>query len=152
VGCLLLLTQSETPRSARPPAIELDAPRCARPATRPPICARIFDDQTIIRARALFRAQGSGPFYWTEMRFDGSRYCARLPVPSSKTRAIEYYVEAVDNDYEISRTREEKLLIEPGCAADSGAPPEGATCVGTTTPGQRPKPSGFEAGSVTDGC
>jgi hypothetical protein len=149
---LLLLTQSAQSPSGRPPTIELDAPRCVRPATRPSICARIFDDQAITKARALFRAHSTEPFYWTEMRFDGSRYCAWLPLPSKKTRVIDFYVDAVDNEYELSRTREEKLPIEAGCAAEPQEPPEGSTCIGTTTPHQRSKPKGFEAATLTDGC
>ena len=149
---LLLMTQSAASPAGRPPTIELDAPRCIRPATRPWVCARIFDERTITRARVLFRAREDEPFYWTEMRFDGSRYCAWLPLPSKKTRSIDLYVDAVDDEYELSRTREEKVSIEADCVSEPQAAPEGPTCIGTTTPRQRPKPKGFEADTSTDGC
>jgi hypothetical protein len=149
---LLVLMQPAASPSGRPPTIELDAPSCVRPAVRPRICARIFDDRSITRARALFRARGKEPFYWTEMRFDGSRYCAWLPLPSKKTRSIDLYVDAVDDEYGLSRTREVQLSIEAGCAAEPPAAPEGPTCIGTTTPRQQAKPKGFEAATLTDGC
>ncbi len=149
---LLLPAQPVSPGSGQPPTIELDTGPCARPATRPWICARIFDDGTITKVRALFRARGSEPFYWTEMRFEGSRYCASLPLPSKKTRAIDFYVEAVDDEYELSRSRDQQLEIDAGCKVEPAPEPEGPACVGTTTAHQPDKPAGFEASSSTSGC
>jgi hypothetical protein len=139
--------------AGNPPSIELDAPRCARVTTRPRVCARIVDDGTIARARLLFRAEGEQAFYWTEMQFEGSRFCAWLPQPSKKTRAIDVYVEAVDDTYEVSRTPERTLWLEAACPlAPEGEPPAEKPCVGTTLARQRPKPKGFEDDSLTTGC
>lgn len=139
--------------AGNPPTIELEAPRCARVGTRPRVCARIVDDGTIARARLLFRAQGQEPFYWTEMQFEGSRFCAWLPRPSKKTRAVDVYVEAVDDTYEVSRTRERTLWLEAQCPlSQEGEPPGEKPCVGTTLTRQQPRPKGFESDSLTTGC
>jgi len=148
---VVALLQAGLVTAGDPPAIQLESPRCARRAARPLVCARVVDDGTIIRVRVLFRAKGTGPFYWTEMRFEGSRYCAWLPVPTEATRSIEYYAEAVDSDYELSRTREEKLPIEKSCPVERKAPDE-RICVGTTVAGQSPEPTGFETDALADGC
>ncbi len=138
--------------SANPPQVELEIPRCAKLATRPRVCARIVDDGSITTARVLFRAWGTTSFYWTEMRFEGSRYCAWLPMPEKKTRVIDCYVEAVDNTYDLSRTREVQLSVDSQCELEASAPPEEPTCVGVTAPKQAAKPPGFESGSLREGC
>jgi hypothetical protein len=148
---LLSLLLQPLASDPKPPTIELAAARCVPPGARPRVCARVFDDGTIIRARAFFRASGRDSFYWTEMGFEGSRHCAWLPVPSRKTRAIDYYVEAVDDAYEASRSRESTLRIEATCPP-VGEPPDDPPCVGTTRSGQAPRPPGFEAGSIGGGC
>jgi hypothetical protein len=130
------------------PMIDHVARPCARPSTRTKICALVLDDQTIALARVLFRAEQTKHFYWTEMFFDGSRHCAWLPTPSAGTRGIDYYVEAVDNEYEITRTRTESLRIDAECGLEPDLAPDTPSRVGTTASGQTPLPPGFEPATV----
>ena len=130
-----------------PPRVELEPRPCAAPASRPQVCAQAFDDHGVARVRALFRAAGSRDYWATEMAFDGTRYCAWLPQPLPRTRGIEYYVEAFDDEFEISRTRTAQLEFRAGCAVEPL--PSGATVVTPTTHGQPALPPGFEPGSVS---
>ena len=130
-----------------PPRVELEPRPCAAPASRPQVCAQAFDDHGVARVRALFRAAGSRDYWATEMAFDGTRYCAWLPQPLPRTRGIEYYVEAFDDEFEISRTRTEQIELRDGCARESS--PAGATAVAPTVRGQPALPPGFDPASVS---
>jgi len=148
-----LLAQPEVPQASRAggnrlPAIELDTAACARTGTRPKICAFVLDDKGVLRVTAVFRAGGSRPYYWTPMTFDGTRYCGWLPQPLSGTTAVEYYIEAFDDEYEISRSRSETLQIGTDCRTFEGQPPASSSAVGAAAPGQPATPPGFDPGTV----
>ena len=130
-----------------PPQVELEPRPCAAPASRPRVCAQALDDHGVARVRLLFRAGGTRDFWATEMAFDGTRYCAWLPQPLLRTRSVEYYVEAFDDEFEISRTRTEQLELRNGCPVEPPAP--GATVVDAMTPGRAALPPGFDPASVS---
>jgi hypothetical protein len=137
--------------SNRPPSIEVDSAACAPPAARPRVCAFVFDDKAVARVRAVFRAEGTRGYYWTLMTFEGTRYCAWLPQPTADTHSVDYYVEAFDDEYELSRSRGLSIEIRAGCAAPEGKPPAAPAAVGVAGPGQPPVPPGFEPSTVTPG-
>lgn len=138
----------ETPRVNRPPLVELAKPSCVPPGGRLRVCAQVLDDGGVAEVRALFRAGGAATFHSTTMVFEGTRYCAWLPAPLPQTRTIEVYVEGVDDEYELSRSRTESLQVQRDCVI----PPETATtapsAVRRTTPGQAPLPLGFDPASM----
>ena len=135
--------------TSQAPRLELESRACAPPGGRARVCARVVDDRGVARVRAVFRAAGTAGYWAAEMAFDGARYCAWLPRPASRTKAIEYYVEAFDVDFEMSRTRVGSIASRPDCADDpasTGAPP---TVVSPTTAGQPPLPPGFDPLTAT---
>ena len=132
----------------KPPAIERDTAPCVRTGTRPKVCAFVIDDKAVARVSVVFRAGGTKPYYWTLMMFDGARYCGWLPQPSSGTTSIEYYVEAFDDEYEISRSRSATLPVSPDCRALEGQPPAVLSPVVGAAPGQPATPPGFEVGTA----
>jgi hypothetical protein len=126
-----------------PPEIEDETAACARPGSRPRICARVFDDKGVAKVRALFRASGNKSYFATEMMFDGARYCVTLPVPLKGTKGIEYYLEAVDTDFEPTRMAAKALALNKGCSAPSGPAGQAEpTTVSPVQPGERLR--GFE--------
>jgi hypothetical protein len=131
-----------------PPRVELEPAACAAAAERPRVCAQAEADRAIARVRAVFRAGGTREYWATEMTFDGVRYCAWLPRPLPRTKAIEYYVEAFDADFEISRTRAELLSLRAGCPASAEVAPAVPSAVTPAAAGQRPLPPGFDPASM----
>ncbi len=51
------------------------------------------------------------------MAFTGVSYCGTLPAPLPRTKAIEYYLQAVDDAYQPRRTETYRLPVRPsgGC-------------------------------------
>jgi hypothetical protein len=144
--------QDSLPRpaaSSQPPSIEVDSAACSRPATRPRVCALVFADKAVARVRAVFRAEGTKGYYWTLMTFEGTRYCAWLPQPDADTQSVDYYVEAFDDRYELSRSRGFSIEIRASCAAVEARPPAAPAAVAAAGPGQAPIPPGFEPSTVT---
>ncbi len=130
-----------------PPDITDESAACAEPAARPQVCARVFDDRGVARVRVLFRAQGDRHYFAAEMRFDGARYCVHLPAPLKTTPAVDYYVEAVDSDFEPTRAAAKTVAVTPRCPASTAAPPEAPTPVTPVQPGE--KLVGFEPATFT---
>lgn len=129
------------------PTIADESAACARPGSRPDMCARVFDDKGVAKVLALFRATGRKPYFATEMLFDGARYCVALPAPLKSTRGIDYYLEAVDTNFEPSRIAAKVLPVSPGCAAPSAPGDAPPATVSPLQPGQ--KLLGFEPGTFS---
>jgi hypothetical protein len=131
-----------------PPAIRHDPPACGRAEKRARLCAYVVDDTGIAQVRLSFRARGARAYHWTPMAFDGALYCAWLPAPLAGTRVAEYYVEAIDAQFEPSRTADHALAMSDDCAVALPEPPEAPAIVSTTLPGQPPAPEGFDPATV----
>ncbi len=101
-----------------PPAIEHQQPLCAVPGRPLSLCAVISDDGTLGAARVYFRRAGEEYFAFVDMAFTGVSYCATLPAPLEKTKAIEYYVQAVDDAYQPARTSTFRLAVRPEGACE----------------------------------
>ena len=125
-----------------PPDIADETAACAKPGSRPRVCARVFDDRGVAKVRVLFRTRGSKPYFAAEMTFDGARYCVSLPAPQKATQGIEYYLEAVDTDFEPARVPAGTMAVAGECSAPSGPSGEDPTPVTPVQPG--PKLLGFE--------
>lgn len=113
VGLPLVLALSATLTAAEEPMIDHQPVECSVPGKNARICAYVLDDGEIKRVRTYFRAEGQDAFYWTDMAFDGIQFCATLPVAEDDVRVIDYYVWAVDDEFQTTRTREGKISLVP---------------------------------------
>ena len=95
------------------PTIDHQPVECSVPGKNPRICAYVLDDGEVKRVRVYFRAQDQDAYYWSEMRFDGIQFCATLPVAKERVRSIDYYVWAVDNEFQTTRTRPFAIRLSP---------------------------------------
>lgn len=120
-----------------PPDIADETVACAKPGSRPRVCARVFDDRGVAKVQVLFRARGSKPYFAAELTFDGARYCVSLPAPQKATLGIEYYLEAVDTDFEPARLPARTLAVAGECSAPSSPSGQDPTPVTPVQPGQR---------------
>lgn len=84
---------------------------CSLPEKNPRTCAYVADDGEVKKVRVYFRADKQEAYYWSEMVFDGIQYCATLPVAKDPVRKVEYYLWAIDNDFETQRTRTYEILL-----------------------------------------
>jgi hypothetical protein len=135
--------QAQEAGANQAPAISSETTPCVPRHARPKVCAFVLDDKGVGQVRAVFRAGGTRPYYWTVMSFDGARYCAWLPAPLDETRAIEYYVEAFDDEYEMSRGRSETIEVRGDCPLPEN-PPTTAAAVRPAGPDQPAAPPGFD--------
>jgi hypothetical protein len=99
--------------SAEEPAIDHQPVECATPEKNPRICAYVLDDGEVKRVRAYFRAEKQEAFYWSDMAFDGIQFCATLPVAKKNVATLEYYVWAVDDQFQSTRTRSNLVSLSP---------------------------------------
>lgn len=111
-GCLALLVLALAARADDPPAVEHQPVPCAIPGQALSLCATISDDVHVARARVFFRAAEEKYYNVVDMVFGGLQYCATLPaVRRGKTAAIEYYVQALDDQYQAQRTSTYRMLV-----------------------------------------
>jgi len=104
------------PASARTeePTVDHQPVECTVPGKNPRVCAYVLDDGEVKRVQVYFRALRHDAYYWSEMAFDGIQFCATLPVAKSKVRGIDYYVWAVDDEFQITRTRSHEISMGKG--------------------------------------
>jgi hypothetical protein len=96
-----------------PPVVEHQQALCTVPERPLLLCASISDDGSVAAARLYFRRAGQDYFAFVDMTFTGVGYCATLPGPRARTKAIEYYVQATDNSYQPTRTSTYRLPVQP---------------------------------------
>ncbi len=110
---LALVLAAPVVRADDPPVIEHQPPLCVVPGRALSLCASISDDGSVAAARVYFRRAGEDYYAYVNMAFTGVSYCATLPAPLEKTKAIEYYVQAVDDAYQPTRTSTFRLPVRP---------------------------------------
>jgi hypothetical protein len=97
-----------------PPVVDHQPALCTVPGKAVSLCAAISDDGTVAAARLYFRRAGEKYYSFVDMTFTGISFCGTVPPPREhKTKAIEYYVQAVDDTYEPTRTSTFRLPVEP---------------------------------------
>ncbi len=101
------------PVLAEKPVIDHQPVVCSLPGKHPRLCAAMADDGTIKKARVFFRAAGQQAYYWSEMTWDGLRFCATLPVPAEPVRTVEYYLWAIDDEFLNERTITLEMTVDP---------------------------------------
>jgi hypothetical protein len=110
---LLLLSLVCLPAFADdPPSIDYQPASCTVSGQPLSICASVTDDVQVAKAAVYFRAEKEKYYSFVEMSFGGISYCATLPaVRPNKTAAIDYYVQAVDDQYQLTRTSTYRLVV-----------------------------------------
>jgi hypothetical protein len=111
--CIALLLVFSASAVAEEPLIDHQPVICSIPEKNPRVCAYVADDGEIKKVRVYFRAERKDAFYWSEMTFDGIQYCGTLPVPKKSVRGVEYYIWAIDDNFESQRTRTYKINLVP---------------------------------------
>ena len=112
LGSALLLPAAPA-RADDPPAVEHQPAPCTVPDKPVSLCAAISDDGNVATARLYFRRAGEDYYAFVNMAFTGVSYCGTIPGPREKTKAIEYYVQAVDDAYQPTRTSTFRLPVQP---------------------------------------
>jgi len=113
VGAQHLLLPSALARGDDPPAVEHQPALCTVPEKAVSLCAAVSDDGSVATARLYFRRAGEDFYASVNMAFTGVSYCGTIPGPREKTKAIEYYIQAVDDNYQPTRTSTFRLPVQP---------------------------------------
>jgi hypothetical protein len=98
---------------AEEPTVDHQPVECSTPEKNTRLCAYVLDDGEVKRVRAYFRAEKQEAFYYSEMVFDGIQFCATLPVAKKEVASLEYYVWAVDDQFQSTRTRSYPVSLSP---------------------------------------
>ena len=97
-----------------PPAIEHQPAACAIPDKAISLCAAISDDSKVAKARIYFRKAGEDFYNYVDMVFQGLNYCGTVPAPrEGKIKTLEYYVQAIDDQFQPQRTSTFQMAIQP---------------------------------------
>jgi hypothetical protein len=116
----LLIAVLAAPAAAdEPPDIEHQPVPCTNPGKPLQVCASVTDDGQVAKARVYFRKPGEDFFAFVDMVFVGLKYCGTLPAPrEGKLDAIEYYVQAIDDQYQSKRLSTYAIAVKPEGACD----------------------------------
>ena len=98
------LAQEKTAEAAKL-SIDHAALTCVLKSQYPRIEARIDPVESVQRAWARFRSDAKGAYYAVPLRKEGDLYVGVLPMPKW-LKSFEYYVEAIDQNAENTRTPE----------------------------------------------
>jgi hypothetical protein len=113
---IVLLLLPLAARGAIPPVVDHQPALCTLPDKAISLCAAVSDDGTVAATRLYFRREGEKYYSFVDMSFTGIDYCGTLPAPrENKVNAIEYYIQAIDNEYESIRTSTYRLPVEDVC-------------------------------------
>ena len=114
VPALVLVLQASSALANTPPTVEHQPAACTVPDKAFSLCAAVSDDGTVAVTRLYFRKAGERYYSFVDMVFTGIDYCGTVPAPKEgKAKAIEYYIQAVDDGYEPTRTSTFLLQVEP---------------------------------------
>jgi hypothetical protein len=101
-------------RADDPPVIEHQPAPCTIPGHVISLCASISDDGQVARTRVYFRKAGEDFYSYVDMVFMGLNYCGTVPAPrEGKVKILEYYVQAVDDQVQPTRTSTFQMAIQP---------------------------------------
>jgi len=111
VSALVLVTT--VPARAESPVVDHQPSPCTVADQPITLCASISDDGQVGAARIYFRSAGEKYYNFVNMAFLGLNHCGTLPAPrAGKLKAIEYYIQAVDDQYESQRTNTYNLTVQ----------------------------------------
>ncbi|HXK12636.1 MAG TPA: hypothetical protein VMT70_23575 [Vicinamibacteria bacterium] len=110
---VLLILPAALARADEPPVVEHQPAVCTVPEKPFSLCAAISAERNVATARLYFRRAGEEYYAFVSMAFTGVTYCGTLPGPREKTKAIEYYIQAVDDAYQPQRTSTFRVEVKP---------------------------------------
>jgi hypothetical protein len=111
---MAVLFAAAAPARAEPPSLEHQPPPCTVPDKAIRLCAGVTDDGQVAKSRIYFRRGGDKFYSFVDMAFGGLNFCGTLPPPrGGKVASIEYYVQAVDDQYESTRTSTYQIAVQP---------------------------------------
>ena len=112
-ACLLVLCAAAVAQ-ADPPSVSHQQVPCTVPGQPFQICATVTDDGEVAKARIYFKAERDKYYSFVDMAFGGIEFCGTVPAPrEGKTKQVEYYVQAVDDQYETHRTSSALIELQP---------------------------------------
>ena len=101
-------------RADDPPVIDHVPAPCTIPEKAISLCSAISDDNRVATARLYFRRAGEDFYQFADMAFTGVSYCGIIPGPrEGKMKSIEYYVQAVDDQFQPNRTSTFNMNVQP---------------------------------------
>jgi hypothetical protein len=138
------------------PAVEHQPVPCTVPDKPISLCANVTDDGQVAAARVYFRSSGEKFYSYVDMSFGGLNFCGTLPAPrAGKVQSIDYYMPAVDDQYESQRTSTFQMVVQPEGTCEfppleKDAARAAAIVVKATNPKQGKKlPEEFQAAGVS---
>ena len=115
-AALALLAGLAPSLRAEEPEVQHQPVPCTVPDQVIRLCAEISDDNEVSKARIYFRVAGGKYYSFSDMTFQGLNYCGNIPAPrEGKVKAIEYYIQGIDNDFESRRTSTYVMNVQAGC-------------------------------------
>ena len=139
---------------AEPPSVEHQPLPCTVPDHALSVCASVTSERQVAKSRVYFRAAGEKYYSFVEMVFGGLSFCGTLPGPrEGKVKTVEYYVQALDDQYESTRTSTFQMTVQPTCEfapVEKDAAKTAAMTVYATNKDQGKKlPDEFQSAGVT---
>lgn len=99
---------------AAPPQVEHQPVPCTVAGAPLTLCATVTSEAQMARARVYFRPLREKFFSFVDMDFGGMSWCGTLPAPrEGKLKALEYYVQAIDAQFESQRTITYTMAVQP---------------------------------------
>jgi hypothetical protein len=116
-GCAVVLVMGLAPAAwAEAPAVDHQPSPCTVPEKPVSLCASITDDGQVAASRVYFRPAGEKFYSFVDMVFGGLSFCGTVPgTRPGKVQTIEYYVQAVDDQYESQRTSTFNMNVSAEC-------------------------------------
>ena len=106
-------------RADEPPEVDHQPVPCTLPGQPFSLCARATDDNEVAKVRIFFRRAGEEYYAFSDMEFDGIKYCGVIPAPlEGKVNSVEYYIQAIDNAYQVKRTSTYQIAVESASACE----------------------------------
>jgi len=122
IGIVVAAGLLAVPLAARaddPPEIDHQPRPCTIPEKAISLCATISDDNRVATARVYFRRAGEDFYQFVDMAFTGVSYCGTIPGPrEGKMKSLEYYVQAVDDQFQPNRTSTFNMNVQPEGACE----------------------------------
>jgi hypothetical protein len=115
-GAALIVLALARAASAEAPNVDHQPSPCMVPEKPASLCASITDDGQVAAARIYFRPAGEKFYSFVDMVFGGLSFCGTVPgTRAGKVQVVEYYVQAVDDQYESQRTSTFNMEVKPEC-------------------------------------
>jgi hypothetical protein len=107
------------PAGADAPAVDHQPVPCTLPEKALTLCATVTSDKQVAKVRVYFRPAGDKFYSFVDMVFGGLNFCGTLPGPrEGKVKTLEYYIQAIDDQFESTRTSTFQMAVQPEGACE----------------------------------